>query len=288
MNTLEIPEKNIRVTYASSMEELKPHQALKASELLFLTFTGAIDVDVFKKLMGDYLLNRVNKTAKPEAGQKGWNYWCNEFRIAETMNFFFDIKKEKEDEQTVYEINPVFVKQLVPSIRVGNKKYRGCDDMMVNLSWNEYKDASVAVQQFARDREPERLAELAAALYRKKKYCSPDGEREYTVRLRDKAAGEFMKKRDIGFLFYNFLFFTGCMNYLREQPVEIDGQEINFKSIFKGGNNDSSDNIGLTGVLFSLAEGGVFGNAKETGEARFFDVLLRLYQINMQAKKLKK
>lgn len=299
MNKLEIPAKNILTEYPSCMEELTPEQAIVAAGLLFGVYVKELDPEAFLKLIADYFLNRKNNPIKPEAGEEAWDYWANEFRISETVEFFFDVKKTKTDVEGVFDKEYIFepkcVKQLVPEY----KKAIGCSDMLINISWNEFKDSMVAMQEFVASGERESLVELAASLYRPRKKMiwlrqmfsgwNGDNRVEYSEYTRERMMKLFRKASD-GFLFYVFMFFSGCLHQLKNEEIQIDGEPLRFRPIFvgEGKSSDDSDNVGLSGVLFSLAESGVFGNAEETGKARFFDVLLRLYQTHLQAKKLKR
>jgi hypothetical protein len=73
--------------------------------------------------------------------------------------------------------------------------------------------------------------------------------------------------------------------------IEIDGNKCMFSRIFrkgKGEGRSEGEGIGLTGVLMSLAESGVFGNIKETADANVWDVLTRLYQLELQSEEMEK
>jgi hypothetical protein len=87
-----------------------------------------------------------------------------------------------------------------------------------------------------------------------------------------------------------FLWFSSCVNYLREGKPLIDGNEIDLSILYKGGDENSSPGIGLTGLLFSLAENKVFGDLFETSNTGLYDIMARLYQLKQdydsQMKKL--
>jgi hypothetical protein len=298
MNRLEIPQKGIVKTYPSCMEELNAEQAIVSAGLLYNVYTKAIDPEMFLKLIGDYFLDRKNNPVKLESGEGAWDYWANEFRISETVEFFFDVKKTATEVDGVFDKEYVFepkcVKQLVPEYR----KTYGCMDLMTDISWDEFKNAMVAMQEFVAGGERESLVELAASLYRPHKKMIwlrrllPGWKGEKRIAYTDYSREcmiDFFRKASDGFLFYVFVFFSGCLYHLKNEEIFVDGEPIRFRPIFVGeGKSSDDDNVGLTGVLFSLAESGVFGNAEETGKARFFDVLLRLYQTHLQAKKIKR
>jgi hypothetical protein len=83
-----------------------------------------------------------------------------------------------------------------------------------------------------------------------------------------------------------WLWFTACMEFLRTGKPVIDGIEIDLAILYKGDEGGSAG-IGLTGILYSLAETGVFGGIRETGDSNLYDVLARLYQVKLQMDEIK-
>jgi hypothetical protein len=61
---------------------------------------------------------------------------------------------------------------------------------------------------------------------------------------------------------------------------EVDG-------IASQARNDNQDNTGVAGILFQIAESGVFGNMDQVLKVNMWDIFLRLYQIHLQAKAMK-
>jgi hypothetical protein len=56
--------------------------------------------------------------------------------------------------------------------------------------------------------------------------------------------------------------------------------------LWEGGNDTTG--IGMAGVLFSLAETGVFGTLKEVERVNLYEGLARLYQVVIQTPKPEK
>lgn len=88
----------------------------------------------------------------------------------------------------------------------------------------------------------------------------------------------------------------GCVYTLKNdgdgQGIEIDGVPCFFSLVFnkvKDTHDDfgEDDNgVGLTGVLMALAESGVFGKIDETANADVWDILVRLYQLELQSREM--
>jgi hypothetical protein len=296
MNRLEIPAKGIDICYPSCYEELTSKQAAKVGEYLYMAYTGSIDYDMARKLTVDVLINRVNNLNKPKISEECMDYWANEGVLAESMNFLFEIRTEK-DGKSVFSINPKCCKQLIPMVKIQEHTYYGPDDLMANITIMEYKEASWRVGKYVETRDDCWLDQICGILYAKITNGTNCNELHEGSHPREDYSQERMMTgvKDFssvakGIKFMAFLFFSGCMNWIREEELEIDGHQIRFKCLFSGSadeGNKSFDDTGMAGVLFQMSESGVFGNMEQTSRVNVWDVFLRLYQIHMQTKSIK-
>jgi hypothetical protein len=155
---------------------------------------------------------------------------------------------------------------------------------MQEMTFLQFKDALAAANKYMETQDEAWLVRLAAVLYgpRNKKY------RAETV---DKRVKRFAKLKH-NVLQLIFCYLMGCMHTLRTdgdgKGIEIDGVECRFSLIFGKEGKGGGEGIGLTGVLMSLAESGVFGNIKDTADADVWDVLARLYQLELQRREMEK
>lgn len=280
--------------YPGSWEEMTDvDKTIGVCGVLFRCFVGEMSIELARKLIADVLLNRRNNWRKPEAGAVAWDYWANEARIAETVNFVFERKevKRKGKKEIQFHINPSFFNQLI-------QKYKGLNgpvDLFGGLTFGEFKDANVAMLQFAEHKDVVYLDRLAAILYSPRQrfawvrrvFTGSFGRRAKYNQGRMERSLRIMEGAPVGFKFYCFLYFAGCMNFIRNEEIEIDGKRYYMGCLFNGSGGDSKDDTGLTGVLFSMAESGVFGNIEKTAGAALFDVLLRLYQVHKQVESIK-
>jgi hypothetical protein len=309
MNKLTIPAKNIDVEYPSSWDEIGVKDAERIGEIMYLAYTGKIDYDMARKLAVDSFIGRVNKPNKPDFNEDSLNYWGNESKLADTVDFLFVRRREDGDRRPetggrrreagegrpetgveTVSINPKFCTQLMPVVKVGWRKYVGPKDLLADVTIYEFKEASWRIGKYAQTLNDMYLDELFAILYRrdrqKVKSSGREQEREIENGLR------VAKRVPVGVKFMIYLFFLGCMNWMRDEPVEIDGREIDFGCLFpkasaNTGDKTDDDNTGMAGILFQMAESGVFGNMEETSRVSMWDVFLRLYQIHHQIKNMK-
>ncbi len=194
---------------------------------------------------------------------------------------------------------------LIPSISfIDNKilNYRGLvgpHDALANCTFYEYKEAYAQWYQYQENNDPAHIDHLIAILYRPvKKYLrlnkmrknfNGDFRQPYPV-VSNPAILE-RRKRQVAkwpahVKYGIWLWFTACMEFLRTGKPVIDGIEIDLSILYKG-EGGSGLGIGLTGVLYSLAETGVFGGIRETGDSNLYDVLARLYQVKVQQDEIK-
>jgi hypothetical protein len=81
-----------------------------------------------------------------------------------------------------------------------------------------------------------------------------------------------------------YLYFCGCEDYLKSGKPVIDGVELDFSQLYTDASEDDKGNVGMVGLLFSLAETGVFGNIEQTDGQHLWDIMVRVYQVVMQAR----
>jgi hypothetical protein len=303
MNVVEIPVRNIKLQYPSEWDEINRSQAIKIGRLLYYLFKGVIDADQFRKLVVDLFINRVNNMARKLSNAQELDLWGNEWLLAETVNFFFDIKKDEKTGKDVYEVVPRFVKNLVPWFRMGilRTKYVGPGDFFNGMVFAEFKDALACADKFMQTSDEVWLDRITAILYRrqpaflwyKRRKSDWDGKERipYNPSLNERNARK-MKRAPMGVKFMAFLYVMGCLYMLRTDAdglgIEIDGQQCSFSLLFKntGGNKGGADGLGMTGVMMAIAESGVFGNIHDTAKSDVWDVLTRIYQLEIQRREL--
>jgi len=303
MNTLQIPQKNIYKEYPSEWSEISAKDAPYIGKLLLWLEQGKLEVDMFRKLAVDRFINRENSKIMPE-GYWAENIWANEGQLADTVNFFFRITKN-DDGLESYEVIPEFVNNLIPKIKIGLRNYFGPGDFLGEMSFAEYKDLLFCADKFMRTKDEYWLTRMMAISYRKKRFLIGIIKRlpSFDGRIRRKympGAVDFIERRfknvSEGAKYMFFQYVMGCVYALKTdaggQGIEIDGKLCNFSMVFNKPKDDldesdqADDGIGLTGVIMALAESGVFGDIEKTSGANVWDVLIRLYQLELQRREI--
>lgn len=76
-----------------------------------------------------------------------------------------------------------------------------------------------------------------------------------------------------------YLFFMNVFAIIREEPLEIDGETVDLRILFrKDEKPEADDHTGWTGIGMDIAENGAFGNYAEVRATPFWDILIFLYR----------
>jgi hypothetical protein len=295
MHTLEIPDKKETYLMASEMGELNGAQYLAFCKTLFLLENGKITHEAAE-------LALVIAFAEVRFG---WRYALMSRRRKELAQLgllhLTPLVKSVFEERS----GDDGAKVLIPSLSfIDNKipRFRGLTgpgDALQNCTFYEYKEAYAAWYQYQNTQDPAFLDEMIAILYRpakpflilQKRQKTYSGDPRIPLSVKSNPLQLQRRVRRVAkwpaWVKYGiWLWFTACMQYLRTGKPVIDGLEIDLSILYQG-DEGGNPGIGLTGVLYSLAETGVFGGLRETGDSNLYDVLARLYQVKLQMDELK-
>lgn len=298
MHTIEIPSRGETHYMPSVISELNGDQFLVFCQVLKLIETEKITEE-------QGLLKLAISLADIDMGWKNWRYAVMSKRkkiyVHENLNQLVTLAK------TIFDFRQVDDKEIIllPSIAfIDNKikNYRGFigpDDALQNCTFFEYKELYAQWYQYQKTEDRKHLDEMIAIMYRPRKSFlrirklmknyNGDPRQRYSVISNPIKLQQRIKKvaKWPDYVKYGiWLWVTGCMEFLRTGKPTIDGNEIDLSILYKGEDGGAAG-IGLTGVLYSLAETGVFGGIRETGDANLYDVLARLYQVKLQMDEIK-
>lgn len=104
-----------------------------------------------------------------------------------------------------------------------------------------------------------------------------------------------MRKVNFGIKYMALMYVSGCLWTLKtyEDGIEIDGVKMDFSILFKpsgrnGGDQEKGDSVGMIGMMMALAESGVFGNIKDVANTDVWDILVRIYQLELDRREMEK
>lgn len=307
MNTLQIPQKNIFIEYAASWDEISPEDAPYIGGLLYRLSKQWITIDQFRKLAVDRFIGHRNYKKPFKDPDVAADYWANEGRLADTVNFFFNITEHETEEghtQERYEVIPKGTVNFVPKVKARGCTYYGPGDFLNEMTFVEFKDLLYNAGAFMESGDTAYLDIMMGIAFRRKrrflffKVRQPgfDGREriKYVAGTAERLARKF-RRVTLGTKYMFFQYFMGCMYILKTdnegRGVMVDGQHCDTSLVFGKSRKSSEDeepkdSVGLVGVIMALAESGVFGNMKETAGTEFWDVMIRLVQLEMQNKEM--
>jgi hypothetical protein len=299
MHKLEIPDISFVTEFPSEIDEMTNVQYCLYVDLVLQFSKGSIDESQFRSKMIQNLLDirtsvkfgLMNDVRKEEC-------IINIVRLGELMDCF--IEEFEQDHQIVKAFKLKSTRNFVPRL-LG---YYGPKDGFENLSFAEYRVARSFFRQFGESGDEYDLNQLIAILYRparsftwiRKRFLSWDGEiRSRFTSSSNPVKIELRAKRISKLPFHLrycvFLYFAGCEEFLKTGRPVVDGVELDFSQLYteKAESSDSDrSNVGMVGLLYSMAESGVFGTIEQTDRQNLWDILIRVYQVVMQAKDLER
>jgi len=214
-------------------------------------------------------------------------------QLTTLVNFIFE-EKEKDGVKT-----RAFIIQSIKNFNpVICGRYYGPKDGLQDCNFAEYRIAYGHLVNYFQTKNDDDLNRLVAVLYRRRKplwfllrfFPRWDGNvrEEFTAEFNPlQFEGRVKRIARIPFhiRYAIMLYFAACEDYLKEGTIFIEGKEISLSIIYqKSGDDEKSKSadkadIGLVGILYSLAESKVFGSLAETDKQNLWDILLRLYQL---------
>lgn len=290
MNTLDIPAANLHLEYAEHMDELTPEQFAEYCRLFIDMKAGKITPADFFTLMAVKLLDIHIPAGYKYYGPGTKDQIHDNLRqVTDTLTWL--LTEREAEEQILLEPNITFARNLVPTIG----KYTGPADALQNITLGAFRDAIGHAQNFAISNDEADLDRLCATLYWEERAAdiaqtqksdnSAAIRQLYNPAQTEQQAAHF-EKVPVHIKYGVYLMFNAALNFLRTGTVTIEGRQISFSVLWEG-DPPATDHpgIGMAGVLFSLAETGVFGTIREVEQVNLYEGLARLYQVVINAPK---
>ncbi len=296
MHTIEIPEKKKAVDFPSEIDEMTADQFTCYVDLVLKYVSSKITENQFKMRLVQKLLDlRMSFRYAFLSVEEKEECDTSLVRLSELMDCF--IEEYQKDGKPVKAFKLKSVRNFLPVI----SGYHGPRDCFENISYCEYRTARGYFRSFAEDGNEDSLNHLVAVLYRpakkfwfiRKFMQSSDGEIRIPFHSKSNPLLLEQRARKIAKAPYPvrytvFLYFSGCEDFLKTGKPQVDGVELDFSQLYKEKSSENTDksDVGMVGLLFSLAETGVFGTIEQTDNANLWDIMVRVYQVVMQMKSL--
>lgn len=272
---------NITREFPESIEEMTPAQYRYFAFLELNRQMGKISMKQLEVQFVYFALNMVRTSDAPKVIE-------NVTLLRELVKPYFTTQKAKGKTNTIVDLN--FLGNPLPEI-VPKKGHRflGPSAALQNCTYEEvFVQAHAALLEFSNTMEEESLDRLVAILYR------PANEKGKRPKFDPETFEDnipLVQHLHPEVKFGVYLFFASCVKFITTaEALDIGGgNTVNIAQLFKPDpGQSSSKGIGPVGLIYSIAESGVFGNARETASQGVYDVLIRMVQLHEQAKEMKK
>lgn len=288
MNTIEIPEIRKKVAYPASWDECNREQIRFIFRQVLRLIGGNIGMTEFK-IRVLYFLTGIKRKKRHERKEKMLTEeqlaqkYLNVVMAADTINFMF----QEQSGQQLFEYNRIG--NVIPVIRRGMKRVYGPSEALFNITFGEYIVAFDFFRRYVEHKDENDLNKLCAVLYRARR----KGKMDNDIRV-EFNANECVRRarwwRRVALVdrFIIYSWFAACDNFFKTGDIEVDGNRISFRGLFKqsGGDELGEKDLGLTGVLMSVAESGTFGTLEDVNRTNLYTVLLKLYHWHLEHKRM--
>jgi hypothetical protein len=167
-------------------------------------------------------------------------------------------------------------------ITVFRDRYYGPKGFFADVTFGEYEEGLNVFLEYNRTKNMSLLVRLLAIFYRKKNKSLRRHYNESRVEM----TMEIFSGVDVGILYGFYYTFASFHMYFSSSSVTWEGKVIDMSIIFNEQPGDQVESyespypsLGLKGILFQLAESGVFGNDKQVRKTLLWEAALRLYDI---------
>lgn len=271
MNTIEIPDKNIVIEIPSSWDECSPEQVYFLLKKAFKVISGKLSIGMFRIIAFQHFTGLKFGISYRIRQRLGLNQKVNS-EIARLSKVYCDWIFEEDDDQ--YHLTFDSVINYFPEI----KRCYGPADLLADLTFGEFQQALVLMNEYTESQESgsptdQPLYEFIKLLYRPK----IKGQRVALTGYRDKSNFKLVPDWKLK---VTLMWFTNCIQAIKEEDLNISGVEVNFSPLFPAEEKPRSKrkvlNLGWNGILLDVAESGVFGKAAEVNETPLYDILFYL------------
>lgn len=269
MIELEFVEKKIKKFMPEELAECDSRQYREMSRLIFLYQSGSISFDQFQAL-GVFVLLDIKRSTKSENPEDEFRKFQNLALLSEYVANFFEINQVNEVMEIA--IKQYYIHNPMPSFKYMGIPMYGPTDNFDSVTFGQYVDGLGLFLDYAKNGEFSTLVKLLNIFY------SP----KWKFLKRVFAFQE--KKLDIGAVYGFYLYFASFQKFLTSAKIEVDGVEIDLSIIFEADaseKNYGSDvpGLGFRSIIYSISESGVFGSIDQVRSYKFWDVILRLYDV---------
>lgn len=292
MHTIEIPQSNKTIHIPSHWDELSEKQMHKVMDLAYKVISSRLSFVEFRTRLFSMFTNLKLKSSHRYKTVNGLNEPINEmiYNLSDQLcGWPFSVSSSQE-----LELKYTSIKSPFSIIRIEGKYYHSPSELLSSLTFEEFRISLDYLGEYMRlfkdgykDESSIPLNCFMATLFRPK---IGNGERKPVNRAEIEKESAVFEKVPAYIKYSVILWFTYCVDFLQKSDLLIEGVEVNFSVLFPKSTSSEKTNPGLgwAGLLYDLAEAGIFGDIHQSDKQPLFQVLLFLYKKHLDNEKLKR
>jgi len=297
------------VEFPENFDELTAEQLHDVFELHYLHVTGEItERDMKVELISRWLklgfafAYKLDYARKTKRSAQVEHLQAQIYRIAETMHWLYrvtDCEKRIGRKVRTVQVKTLAWDGIEP---VYNEVSEGgylfvAPDSFFKMSAAQYIAAGSACRKFLETNADDDLNRFFATVYlpertgyaAEKLSASYNGRRQenFNPELTETYYSKVVEPIAKHVKYAAVTWFNNADKYLKTGTIEIEGNEVCFAPLFKGG-EQQGQSIGLTGILLTIAEEGTFGNMDQVMERPIIDIFVKMFNNYLQLKNMRK
>lgn len=185
-----------------------------------------------------------------------------------------------------------------PQLHAGKTILNGPAAMLSDITFGEFRTAMIHMQTYfeSKAKDQTALSRMIGCLYRPApddlydRMKSNDWDGQTRIPFNPDRIGVYEShaaKLSIVHRNAILLWFTFCIDWIKKSDLVLNGMEVNFSILFNKPIEGGGQGLGWTGVLFSVSEKKIFGDADDVDRRNFLEVLLYLYDKELENIRLK-
>jgi hypothetical protein len=287
------------ISFPQDIDELTPEQYLFYLDLALQQLTGAITdpQEIKRKLFVKFTDLRVSKKMAFYTEETEDAIWVALTEKINLLDSFFDIERSpltpKGGTDQVYSLHLKSGINLLPTWN----GLIGPADMLSNITWGDFVNCLNAMKLISLAQAEGDVGEIESntkeifeILYRPTPNPQMGAKRKthkswWKRNTKHKTRNAKHEIPDT-VLYHALTYFSYVYELITTVPIPINGEEVDFSIIWKSDGDDDdqnkNDKSGWAGILFSIAETGIFGKTNDVNESNLYDVLMYLYSRKMQ------
>ena len=265
------------ISFPEDIDELTGEQYLFYLDLALQQMMGEITdaQEIKRRLFVKFTDLKMSARMSFYTSEEKAEIWAALTEKINLLDSFFDIEYPITTEVEKDPIYHMHIQSGVNLLPTWNG-LKGPADMLSDITWGDFVNCLNAMKLISLAREDGDIREIQSNTIEIFKTL---------YRAKSKEQRTKTKETPDTVLFHALTYFSYVYELISTMPIPVNGEEVDFSIIWKKDEDDDSaddDKSGWSGVLFMIAETGVFGRTADVNEANLYDVLMFLYSRKKQ------